>query len=157
MCIRVSAILLLAFSCSVFFTSCEEPAPDLGPSLIGRWEIVKGYRNDKQTETLTGTYFEFDAAGSMVTNLPVGPETKVNYELNKDVIRQECTPPVEYKIQDLNDSTLVLGLELRGMQFTMHFLRAPELPPAPPEPDSLQQTTMEGDSTLTTDSLSVEE
>jgi hypothetical protein len=57
----------------------------------------------------------------MMTNLPVGPEVLTDFEFVKDKIQQKSSPVVEYQILELTDTSLTLGLELRGMQFEMHF------------------------------------
>jgi hypothetical protein len=121
MCGHISSWTLVGISVFALFTSsCEEEPKFDAKALSGRWELVKGLRNQKETETLSGTYFLFQE-GEMQTNLPVGPEELIDYELDKNIIRQKNTPPVEYTIRELTDSLLILGLELRGMQFEMHF------------------------------------
>ena len=132
--------------------SCENDSTDNRLALTGRWEIIKGFRNKRETGTLGGTYFLFREDGKMQTNLPIGPEEPMDFTLSSNEIRQKSTPPVRYQIQNLNDSLLVLSFELRGMQFEMHFRRAnatatpdslqvvPEASDSlPPAPDSLQQ------------------
>lgn len=133
---RLSLIPLMCFSAVLFVLSCEDETKTNNSALIGRWEIVRGLRNQKPTETLSGTYFRFGDDGKMQTNLPIGPEEPMEYTVSRNEIRQKSTPPVKYLIQDITDSTLALSLELRGMQFEMHFRRISELPaePVPAEP-----------------------
>lgn len=71
----------------------------------------------------------------MTTNLPVGTEAPVGYELNQNEILQKSPQPVVYRIKTLTDSSLVLTMEMRGMLFEMQMRRAVE--PAPQ--DSLSQ------------------
>lgn len=133
---RLSVYTLTCFSSVLLLFSCEDESKANQSSLIGRWEIVKGFRNQKETETLSGTYFRFNDDGRMQTNLPIGPEEPMEYAVSHNEIRQKSSPPVKYIIQSITDSTLVIGMELRGMQFEMHLRRAPEPPagPAPAEP-----------------------
>ena len=49
--------------------------------------------------------------------------------LTQTTIKQKVSPQVEYLVQQLTDTSLVLGLELRGMQFVMHFRRGDDVPP----------------------------
>ena len=128
MCTRISSLPLLLLTCTFCFTSCEEEQKVDPQMLKGRWEIVKGFRNQNETETLAGTYFLFEDGNKMKTNLPVGPEEFMDFELDKNTIKQKSSPPVKYQIIALNDSTLVLGLELRGMQFEMHFQKGANTP-----------------------------
>lgn len=139
---RLSTSVLIGLSASLLLFSCEGDSKNNSLALIGRWEIVRGYRNKVETETLAGTYFQFGDDGKMQTNLPVSPEEPIAYEVNNTEIRQKCTPPIRYEIINLNDSALVLGLELRGMQFEMHFRRIAKsagenTPPAGSESDTL--------------------
>ncbi|MBK6931446.1 MAG: hypothetical protein IPH12_11495 [Saprospirales bacterium] len=136
MCGRITCFLLFGFFTLLLQPACEDETKNNKLMLAGRWEIVEGYRNQQRTETLAGTYFQFWNDGKMITNLPVGPEEQVEYELRQTHIRQKSTPPVEYQILTLSDTVLVLGLELRGMQFEMRFQRA-AVPQAQPEPESL--------------------
>lgn len=133
---RLILFFIMSFSAVLLVLSCEGETKTNHLALIGRWEIVRGLRNQKPTETLSGTYFRFGDDGKMQTNLPIGPEEPMEYSVSRHEIRQKSTPPVKYLIQDLTDSTLALSLELRGMQFEMHFRRAAE-PPAGPEPGGL--------------------
>jgi hypothetical protein len=128
MCPRISSVTMLILACSICSTSCEDEQKIDPQTLKGRWEIVKGLRNQKETETLAGTYFEFEDGAKMITNLPVGPEERMDFELDEQTILQKSSPPVKYEILGLSDTSLILGLELRGMQFEMHFQRGAATP-----------------------------
>jgi len=134
---RLTVFTLTCFSCTLFVLSCDDETKSNNLALIGRWEIVQGFRNQRQTETLSGTYFRFGDDGKMITNLPIGPEEAMDYTVSHNEIRQKSTPPIKYIIQSLSDSTLVLDLELRGMQFEMHFQRAEASPLPEPVQDTL--------------------
>lgn len=132
----VARLISLALMCmSIFFSlsSCDDEAKNNSAVLIGRWEIVRGFRNQKPTETLAGTYFQFGEDGKMQTNLPIGPEEPMDYTVGSQEIRQKSIPPMKYTIHNISDSSLVLGFQLRGMQFEMHFRRV-----FPSDPDTLQ-------------------
>ncbi|TNE61969.1 MAG: hypothetical protein EP344_05435 [Bacteroidetes bacterium] len=145
--IRSYSILMVMSLSALYVVSCEEDTNTNGPALSGRWELANGFRNGKETETLSGTYFQFDTDGNMITNLPVGPEQLMPYKLEKNIIRQQTTPPVEYEVQTLSDTSLVLGLELRGMQFTMHFVKAEISTPAEHSSELAEPDTLSSDST----------
>lgn len=112
----LSLVLLLA--------ACENETEQNRVAVVGRWEVHKALRNQKETETLAGTYFEFKADGKMQTNLPVGTEEPADYTVQKNEIVQNSTPPISYLIQNVSDSALTLGLELRGMEFQLFLFRA---------------------------------
>lgn len=128
-------ILLVASCCLLLICCCAEGNEKIQASVNGRWELVKGFRNQKETETLQGVFFEFSAEGRMTTNLPVGAESPIEFELRKNEIHQKSPYPVVYTIQSATDSTLVLAMEMRGVQFELQLKKA--LPPVPQ--DSLFQ------------------
>lgn len=134
---RIASFALLVFLSVLLAQSCIEDAKGSSYALEGRWELERGYRNQRETGTLNGTYFQFGADGKMITNLPVGPEAPMAYEIEKAIIRQKSTPPVEYEIRSYSDSALILGLVLRGMQFELHLRRADAPAPLAPSEDSL--------------------
>lgn len=120
------------------FAACEEETDKTQALITGRWELVKSFRNQKETETLQGVFFQFSADGKMSTNLPVGADVPTDYELKKNEIHQKSPQPVTYFIQSATDSTLVLTMEMRGIQFEMQLQRAE--PPTESAPqDSLAQ------------------
>ncbi len=106
--------------------SCNgsEKAPVSEKSLEGRWELVRGFRNQRETKTLTGTYFLFSADGHLTTNLPIGAEEPFPFRIVKDTIEHLTSPPLQYIIESYTDSTLVLSFSLRGLPFELHFRRA---------------------------------
>lgn len=123
----MSARLFLFYALILFFQAgCGCNGSDEKPaiSVQGHWELVKGIRNQKETETLQGVYFQFDADGTMMTNLPVGSEVPVEFELKKNEIHQKTPQPIVYFVQSATDSTLVLTMEMRGAQFEMYLRKA---------------------------------
>lgn len=130
--------LLLLAPWLLLLIACDDDSGKIQASIHGRWELVKGFRNQKETETLQGVFFHFDPDGKMITNLPTGADAPTDYELNKNEIHQKSPQPVVYKIQSVTDSTLVLAMEMRGILFEMQLQKAH--PPAETAPqDSLAQ------------------
>lgn len=119
-------------SCLLLLAACDDDSEKVQASIQGRWELVRGFRNLKETETLQGVYFYFGPDSKMVTNLPIGADAPTNYELKKNEIHQKSPQPVVYKIQSATDSTLVLIMEMRGVQFEMQMRKA--LPPVESAP-----------------------
>ncbi|MEZ4961335.1 MAG: hypothetical protein R2830_16020 [Saprospiraceae bacterium] len=94
--------------------------------LIGRWEIVSGYRNGKKTETLTGTFFQFAPDGTMKTNLtPTVTEEEYPYKLSGNTISQEGNPAIIYSIDTLTDSLLDLSMTINNFPFKVNLKKAP--------------------------------
>lgn len=134
----VRPLFLLASCCLLLTASCIDDKKTNPYAIEGRWELTKGFRNQKETETLQGVFFQFGADGNMSTNLPVGADAPTPYELSKNEIRQKSAQEVVYTIQSATDSSLVLAMELRGIQFELQLRKAmPEAPEAPV--DSLGQ------------------
>ncbi|GAB4494051.1 MAG: hypothetical protein OHK0019_19370 [Saprospiraceae bacterium] len=107
------------------FLACGNESEKIQTAAItGRWELSRGFRNQKETETLQGVFFQFGTDGKMTTNLPVGADSPTDFELKKNEIHQKSPQPVVYKIQSVTDSTLVLAMEMRGVQFEMHLIKA---------------------------------
>ena len=96
--------------------------------LTGRWEIDKAWRNGKQTETLTGTYYEFGEDGAMRTNLtPTLVEDEFSYDFSGNEIKQKSEPAVIYTVQSLTDSLLVFSMTINKFPFRLQLRKA--LPP----------------------------
>lgn len=135
--------LFLFASCILLLAACEDDNKKNQYSIEGRWELFKGFRNQKETETLQGVFFEFGKDGKMTTNLPVGADVPTGYELKKNEIHQNSPQAVVYNILNASDSILMLAMEMRGVQFEMHLQKA--LPATEPAvQDSL--STAPGDS-----------
>jgi hypothetical protein len=109
----------LLLSISIAFPSCKNESELNRQKLIGNWELTSGKRNGKETESLSGTVFSFGADSKMETNLPVGIESPADYEVSDKEINQKGRSEIKYKIIDLSDTTLILGLEMRGTEFEM--------------------------------------
>ncbi|MFN0013603.1 MAG: hypothetical protein ACKVU2_03565 [Saprospiraceae bacterium] len=138
---RFASFVLLWLPILLVCFSCIEDTKNTLPAVEGRWEIIRGLRNGRETGTLSGTYFRFGTDGKMITNLPIGPEIPVEYELTKSLIQQKGASPVDYSVLSLNDTTLVLGFEMRGMQFEMYLRKAMEPEPVLSDPQTLQSDT----------------
>ncbi|MCC6280597.1 MAG: hypothetical protein IT262_08355 [Saprospiraceae bacterium] len=119
-------VIFTTFCLSAFLVlpSCEDTSEKTQAGIIGHWELTKALRNERETGTLEGVYFDFGPDGKMKTNLPVGAEVPVDYEVDKSIIIQKTPQPIRYQAVTIKDSLLVLQLEMRGMTFEMHMRRA---------------------------------
>jgi hypothetical protein len=110
--IRISNIILLVAISGLFACTNDTPV-----SIVGKWELVEGFRSGKKTESLADTYFKFSPNGEMETNLGGSTET-VNYQLEGRTISQDSERfPVAYSIDEIADSTLVLSMEMKNIPF----------------------------------------
>ena len=93
--------------------------------LLGRWELERAWRNGKQTETLTGTFYEFTDAGTMTTNLtPMLTEENFSFSFSDDEIVQKGSSPVTYKVESLSDSSMVLSMIINNFPFRLQLKKA---------------------------------
>ena len=114
----------LPFFCCLFLCSaCEhEPKP---PSydkqlLLGHWELSAAWRNNKKTETLTGTYYKFEGSGVMRTNFTADmQEGEVEYEFDGRDIIQKSEPETVYQIDSLTSSTLIFTTTFHEFPFKL--------------------------------------
>lgn len=94
--------------------------------ILGRWEIQQAFRNGQPTESLDELYFEFFKDGKMRTNLMGTPET-ATYELDDSRLYQrESQMDIDYNIENLSDSTMVMTTQLRDYDFRFQLRRSVE-------------------------------
>jgi hypothetical protein len=127
---KFSFILLFA---TFWLSSCQSDGPKTPvfekDNILGRWEISKAWRNGKTTETLTGTYYEFDEAGTMKTNLtPTTMEQVYEYSLSGNEIKQKGEPPITYTIDSLTPNFLAMNMVINNFPFKLELNKA--LPPS---------------------------
>lgn len=111
--------LLCAIALAAAAASCKKEPDPTTDQLQGRWELQEGFRNGRPTESLTDLYFEFGQEGKMVTNLPVTDvPTEASFTARKGKIeQQQGDVKLEYQIEQLDDSLLVLATKLRNYDF----------------------------------------
>lgn len=114
---------LAIFSC--LLVSCESDTVNIKAMVPGYWVMETAYRDSRETTLLNDVFFQFEAAGTMVTNLPNTAEVPTKFELNDNVIVQKTANPIEYNIIGITDSTLVLALNIRNTPFEFHLKKTP--------------------------------
>ncbi len=103
----------------------DEQASEEKNLILGRWEIQEAFRNGRPTESLAELFFEFTEDGQMTTNI-LGAEETATYELDESqLLQREGQLDINYQIQELTDSTLVLATELQGYAFMFQLRRNP--------------------------------
>jgi len=109
--------LLLALVSIIW--SCEDDSSEFGLELPGRWEVVSAFRDQAETESLRGLFFDFQDEGKLVTNLS-GAEESYTFELADEQLLQRGGPiDVDYTIEQLNPDTLILQTTLRKKHFRL--------------------------------------
>jgi hypothetical protein len=117
----LASLLLSMASCK---NDPQKPVFDQN-KLIGRWELQSGWRNGRQTQTLTGTYYQFLQDGKMKTNLtPSTLEAEFPYSYSDNQITQKSEPPAIYSIDSLTDSVLVFNMTINNVPFRLEMIKA---------------------------------
>jgi hypothetical protein len=93
-------------------------------NLSHKWLLDKGFRNEKETDSLSGLYFEFQKSGEVVTNLN-GQDERLSFSLNgEDIIAlQGTSDEVFLNIKKLSATNLILQTRLQGYNFTFELLK----------------------------------
>jgi hypothetical protein len=111
-------ICLLSF----FIQGCHNKEAILN-NLSHRWLLDKGFRNEKETDSLTGLYFDFKTSGEVTTNLN-GQDERLTYELDgEDIIELAGTEGVFLNIMELSETKLVLQTDIQGYTFKFVLLK----------------------------------
>lgn len=117
-------LLFLALGASLI-TCKNEPVETIdSQKIIGKWQISSATRNGDATKTLDNLYFSFFEDGKMETNLPTISGSS-NYTLDGSTIEQrKDKQEVNYTIESVGDSTLVLNTKIRDFDFRLVLAKA---------------------------------
>ena len=111
-------ICLLSF----FIQGCHNKEAILN-NLCHRWLLDKGFRNEKETDSLAGLYFDFNTSGEVTTNLN-GQDERLTYKLDgEDIIEIAGTEGVFLNIIELSETKLVLQTDIQGYTFKFVLLK----------------------------------
>lgn len=111
---------LLIWSCASETKSTTELEPS---QIIGKWEVQQATRSGRPTGTLDNLYFEFSADGTMETNLPTA-EGQSEYQLNGNTLQQRGAAKIDYTIESLTESVMILKTELQNLEFRFSMVKA---------------------------------
>ena len=112
--------VLMCFGCA----KDENTEMDL---IVGRWSIQEALRNGKPAASLEDVFFEFYENGSIRTNFNMTGDTQEGtFSIDQDLtLKQESGDnPIDYLIQEITDSTLILSTELKNIPFKLLLSRA---------------------------------
>ena len=136
---RSTARLLLVATCyALVMVACKEnekpnPFAQYPALLQGQWQLTTAFRNDKETQNLTGTYFNFEDEHTIVTNLPLTarPQTEdwiMSFSTQDDslFIFPKDLPSLPMHIVFLDSQQLVLTTLLLNQHFRFDFERTKE-------------------------------
>ena len=105
-----------------FIQGCHNKEAILN-NLSHRWLLEKGFRNEKETDSLAGLYFDFDTSGEVTTNLN-GQDERLTYKLDgEDIIELAGTEGVFLNIIELSETKLILQTDIQGYMFKFVLLK----------------------------------
>jgi hypothetical protein len=120
------SIFTALFFAVLAFTSCNTEPSNNAELILGKWELQGATRNGNETGSLEGLFFDFSEGGTLSTNLPVSPGESP-YEVKGSTITQSAgDQAIEYKIEEVSDSSMTLSTNLRNTSFQFMLKRASE-------------------------------
>lgn len=127
-CLLSLGLTLLGSGCQSFV---EAPVWSAYPELIpGRWEMVTAYRNERQTQTLDGTFFNFSPQQSFTTNLPIpvgdgsdGGHFVSKFSFAQDTILLSGHLPIQFIIEKLDSHAMIMSTTINEQHFRFDLSR----------------------------------
>ena len=117
-----SRFLFTIILSSFFIQSCHNKEAII-QNLSHRWAIEKGFRNEKETDSLAGLYFDFNTSGEVTTNLN-GQDERLSFKLDgEDIIALTGTEVVFLNIMELSETKLVVQTDIQGYTFKFVLLK----------------------------------
>lgn len=114
--------LLTILLSSLFIQSCHNKEAII-QNLSHRWIIEKGFRNEKETDSLSGLYFQFGKTGEVTTNLN-GQDERLSYKLKgEDIIEMTGMTQIFLNIIELSESKLILQTDIQGYNFKFEMVK----------------------------------
>lgn len=107
------------------FSACGNDSPlSKDATVSGSWKLKRAMRNNAETSTLDGLFYEFKDDGTVITNLMSDEATKGNYTWEgAELATEGVNLPLTYTVKELTDSTLNLQSKYRGYQFNFELIR----------------------------------
>lgn len=107
---------------SFFLQGCHNKEAIIN-NLSHRWLLDKGFRNEKETDSLAGLYFDFNTSGEVTTNLN-GQDERFTYKLDgEDIIELAGTEVVFLNIMELSETKLIVQTDIQGYTFKFVMLK----------------------------------
>ncbi len=139
--LRNPSFVLIAVA-TIVAIGCQPDKPKATlDNVTGAWTVVAATRNERPTQLLNGTFFAFDAAGQVRSNLPLtenAGDWTANFNFANDSTLRFGTPPLDYTLKSWSDSTLELEFTTRGLPFRLMLQRSTIPLPQTPPTDSIE-------------------
>ncbi len=115
--------LITLFSAAfIFLQSCAtESAQDLSSSDIqGKWVLKEAFRGGKETQTLSGVYFEFTEDGKVKTNFNRESQDQIlDYEVKEGKISMKGASNLNGVLNKDTEGLLTLNTSLADFKFKL--------------------------------------
>ncbi len=111
----------------------SEANNDLREQLIGRWNVREAIFQNRPTNRLDGAYIEFRLDGTLYTNL-TGVRQQGTWTLEGEVLEQQLPGlDVRCRLVGMQDSLLMMTMQVRNAQYKLLLERHREETATPPE------------------------
>lgn len=115
-------LFIAMFSC--LLSSCGTDAEKFKNAVPGYWIVEQAFRDQNETQLLSGVFFQFGDDGKMLTNLPNTAEGMTDFELIGEIITQKAATPIQYNIKGISDTSLVLAMVISNTPFEIHLKKS---------------------------------
>ncbi len=111
-------IIILSIAC--LFFQCKNTDNDKTKTdIIGHWNIESAYRDNSETETLRGIYFDFKI-DSLTTNFNEELADKSSgYSIKDKIIRLNNIPSSRFNIDSISQNYLLLNTIVQNRKFDL--------------------------------------
>ncbi len=122
--ILLRAIFLLGF---FWIASCSADKQEVDSRLPGKWQLIEGWRNNRQSPSLENVFFEFFADGNMRSNFNFNGSSEAGtFQMEDRILRQRNGEfELEYTIESISDSILILNTILMEAEFRLLLKKEP--------------------------------
>lgn len=102
-------------------TACTQDSQQVDPKIIGKWQLLEGWRNNRTSPSLENISFEFFADGNMRSNFNFNGSSEAGtFELKENNLHQRNGQiDVDYSVESLSDSILILSTRLMEADFRL--------------------------------------
>jgi hypothetical protein len=119
---KTSSCLYLFLAGSLFLGCTGGANSKKREILTGDWSLEAAFRDDEETQTLDGLFMTFEKDGTVRTNIESVTDEYV-YEIVADKLILESDKILEFTIQELKDSSLILVTRINKSEFKLWFVK----------------------------------
>ena len=112
---------VVLFISILYLASCQLAKPEVDPRILGKWELLEGWRNNRQSASLENIFFEFFPDNNMRSNFNFnGSSEAATFQMEENILHQSNGEmELDYTIESLSDSILILSTTLMDAEFRL--------------------------------------